>query len=179
MKAPLSRRVVLGCFGAVLAAPVVRSWAIPNQVGGFFNLVGMRFEDFAAREEAWAMDAPLPARWEPWHEPEIRDTAIESLRLSVPAVIFGFPAHQVTARRIEGRTTRFDASFLPGGTAKPSLEQLAQSLNRNAEAWADSGGEGRYVSGATTVELSVDPVPGRVLATFSPAPASPAPAKVP
>lgn len=142
--------------------------AIPNQIGiGFINLAGMNFEDFAALADTWQPGARLKATWEPWKSPEVTDTQIELSRLTAPATIFGIPAAEVTARRVDDQPVRFDAVFQPArGT---SLVDLERTLRRNLGTWADEAAADHYRAGAARLVVTSRPDSGEIVVTFTPA----------
>lgn len=141
--------------------------AIPNQVGGggFFNLAGMRFEDFAAKAEAWKPGAKLKATWELWKSPEVVNSEIELLRLTVPATIFGLASSEVTVQRADEQILLFHAVFRPAQGA--TLAQLQQSLRTNIEAWSDSSDGDQFRGGASAITLTTRTSEGELLVTFS------------
>jgi hypothetical protein len=151
----------------ILLSPPLSSVAIPNQVGGggFFNLAGMRFEDFAARPETWNPGAKLKATWELWKSPEVTKSEIEVLRLTVSATIFGLSASEVTVERTDEQILRFHAVFRPA--RESTLAQLEQSLRSNLEAWSDSAEGDQFQGGASAISLTPRASEGDLLVTFS------------
>ncbi|MCB1076422.1 MAG: hypothetical protein KDM64_01230 [Verrucomicrobiae bacterium] len=144
--------------------------AIPNQIGvGFFNLAGMRLEDFAALPETWKPGVPLKATWELWKEADVTDTAVELQRLTVPATVFGFLAAKVVVHRVDEQVRQFTVTFVP--EPGKSTADLEMRLRRNLAAWSESvTAEGVYLGGATAIALESKAGDEAILAVFTPAP---------
>lgn len=159
-----------GLLAGIIAGgplPVPHSQAIPNQInfGGFFNRAGMLFEDFAALAETWRPGSPLKGAWERSRPAPGADPSVERLRLADSALLFGLPAREVTAERIDGRTKRFEAIFEPpSGT---SLGQWERTLRGNLAAWADAEKDSRYRRGAAIVVVTPRPTSGDLAVTFT------------
>lgn len=115
--------------------------AIPQTVsGGFLNAAGMSFEQYVASAGPWVRGSELKG---PWHSE--RKGIVELLGLTTDATVFGIPAAQVTAERVDGVirifTVRFDDRKMKG--AKASAGGLYAQVLANISALA---GEPKSVS---------------------------------
>lgn len=157
----------------VFAASPPPALGIPNVVtGGFFNMAGMRFEDFAKRPQTWKQDAPLEGKWEIWNDPAITGRDIELLKLSLSAIVFGVPASEVTAQRREGQNVRFSVVFRPDSPGEAS--RLVQTVRTNAATWAGGDRDDACLrAGAAEVRWE-EGDDGSVTAIFTPKKKSPA-----
>lgn len=149
------------------AATISSLHAIPNQVGGFVNFVGMRFEEVAAGEKIWKPRAELPGDWEILRDPKIKDDTLVVFRLNMVADVFGIRASQVTAHIKNDQVLRFDVVFDKNSAKSASLtNQLATNIGSftGASGGADSKS---FDHKKINIQLREDS-DGRVVVTISP-----------
>lgn len=111
-----------------LTATIFSLHAIPNQIGGFVNIVGLRFEEIAAGAKIWKPRAKLPGNWETWQDPRIKDSDIVVFRLYMTADVFGIRASRVTAQIKDNQILQFDVVFEQKSVPSKSL---VEQLNTN------------------------------------------------
>ncbi len=122
----MNKVAYLSLFFAATAA-----FALPNVVGGFFNVAGMRFEDFANQAKIWKVDAELAGDWKQWSDDSLSSSDnVEVLRLKQRASVFGIPANSVDLYRKDSVIKQFKVDF--ADDPKTTI-----ALKANIGAWAD------------------------------------------
>jgi len=152
---------------ATFAATILSLHAIPNQVGGFINVVGMRFEEVAAGEKIWKPRAELPGDWEILRDPKIKDDTLVVFRLNLVADVFGVRASQVTAKIKDNQVLRFDVVFDKNSTTSASLvNQLTTNIGSFT---GQSGGADSKSFSHKKINIQLrEDSDGRVVVTISP-----------
>ena len=153
-----------------IAMTALNLQAIPNQVGGvggFVNIAGMRFENFAGQAATWKPNAKLLGKWEDWKDPSIKDTSIMVYRLNLTADIFGIRASQVTAQVKDEQILSFEAVFDKSASKSASLtEQLATNIQSFTGAKGDADKK-KFTHEKIDIQLK-DGENGSVVVTFRP-----------
>ncbi len=154
-------------LGFVLALSTLSLQAIPNQIGGFVNPAGMRFENFAGQAKVWKANAKLPGKWEDWKDPRIQDSGILIYRLGLSADVFGIRASQVTVQIKDDKILKFNVVFDKSSVRSASLfDQLVINIQSFT---GDNGGKDKksFVHEKVNIQLK-DGEDGSVVVTFSP-----------
>lgn len=114
--------------------------AIPNQFGAntFINPAGMRLEDFAAQPDIWKQNQELKGTWEMWSDESVTDSTVEVLHLTMPAIVFGVQASEVTVQRRDQQILKFKVVFKPNKQID-DFRKLKRVIKTNASVW--SGGD--------------------------------------
>lgn len=130
-------------LGLVFVLTSLTLHAIPNSVGGilgnggFVNIAGIRFENFAEAEDTWKPNAKLMGKWEDWKDPKIQDSSVLIYRLNLTADVFGVRASQVTAQMKDDKVVRFNVVFEKSSSQSGSL--IAQ-LKTNIQSYTGVSG---------------------------------------
>ena len=146
--------------------------AIPQTFNnGFLGAVGMSFEQYVSSPAPWTPGEELKGPWQ-----SERKGGVELLGLGVDATVFGIPAAQISAERVEGAvrsvTVRFDGKKMKAAKANPGAlyAQLLTNITALAgepKSVSPSGAKiFRYESSFVTVRK---PAGGEVFVDFTPA----------
>jgi hypothetical protein len=102
--------------------------AIPQNFnqGAFFLRTGVNFENFATDDAAFGEGASLKGEWS---KPDAH--GVQTLRDD--AVVFGFPAKQITAERDGGRVKQFVVTFEE--TAPRARTPIVERVTQNVSAF--------------------------------------------
>lgn len=153
----------------VLTLATLTLQAIPNQiggVGGFVNVLGMRFENFAEEAKTWKPNAKLPGKWEDWKDPGIKDSSIMVYRLNMTADVFGIRASEVTAQLKDDQVIKFNIVFNKSSFKSASL---IDQLTTNIRSFTGESGDAKKKSFAhknLNIQLK-DGSNGEVIVTIS------------
>lgn len=153
------------CLAFVLTSLTLH--AIPNQIGGFVNVAGMRFENFAGEAKTWQLNAKLPGKWEDWKDPKIQDSGILIYRLGLTADVFGIRASQITVQVKDDKIIKFDVVFDKNSSKSVSLiDQLTINIKSFT---GESGGKEKksFTHNKINIQLK-DESNGSAVVTFSP-----------